>query len=162
MGLQTAGLPRSAAPSAARGCRPPSAMARRPSRGSSHRAGGAPVRRQHSARRSRPATATLPGGRGLSRNSLPSPRSTNRLPAPDRRAPGHASLPGDRPTAVPGAAQEDDPGPPYVLLRAARRRDDRFEASTIPSADFGLDIRSHPPILARIAAKGILSLVTNH
>ena len=83
------------------------------------------------------------------------------LPAPDRRL-GNASLPGDRHCADPVAAQEDNPGPPDVLLRAARRRDDRFEASTIPSADFDLDIRSHPAILARIAAKGNLSLVTNH
>jgi hypothetical protein len=51
--------------------------------------------------------------------------------------------------------------PPDVLLRAARRRDDRFEASTVPSADFDLDLRSHPAILARIAANENLLLVTN-
>jgi hypothetical protein len=87
-------------------------------------------------------------------------RGNKPLLPPPHRGLSHTGLPCDRHRAHAIGAQENDPGPPDVLLRAARRRDDRLQASTIPGAD--LDPSNHTAIIASIAAKGNHPSVTNH
>jgi hypothetical protein len=74
-----------------------------------------------------------------------------RLPAPDRRF-AFAGLPLDRHRAHAFGAQQHDPRPPDMFLRAVPRPDDAFQPLAVPRTKLDLDAFSHPARLAHARA----------
>ena len=69
------------------------------------------------------------------------------LPAPDRRF-AFAGLPLDRHRANPSRAQQHNPRPPHVLLRAVTRPDDSLKPLAVTRTKPDLDAFPHPARLA--------------
>jgi hypothetical protein len=74
-------------------------------------------------------------------------RHKARLPAPDRRL-ALAGLPLDRHRADPLGAQQHNPRPPYMLLRAVPRPDDALKPLALARSKPDLDTFAHPSRLA--------------
>jgi hypothetical protein len=74
-----------------------------------------------------------------------------RLPAPDRRL-AFAGLPLDCHRADPIGAQQHDPRPPHMLLRAVPRADHRFQPFAVTRTKPDFDTFSHPTRLAYLRA----------
>ncbi len=85
--------------------------------------------------------------RGLVQQAVDALGQNARLPAPDRRL-ALAGLPLDRHRADPIGAQQHDPSPPHMLLRAVARSDYGFQPFPVARTKPDLNAFPHPARLA--------------
>jgi hypothetical protein len=93
--------------------------------------------------------AGWPGG--LAQQAIDAFGHEVRLPAPDRRL-AFAGLPLDRHRADPIGAQQHNPRPPHMLLRAVPRADHRFQPLSVARTKPDLYPLPHPARLAYLRA----------